>query len=205
MQNAESPSLSRDASFEREALACLPQVTRFARALARDAADVDDLVQETFLRAYNAWSTYTPGTSCRSWLFTICRNLHLRSVSREKRVVSFDDPEAEAITSARLYHQAVQRGLDSMFDRVDLRGALERSIASLTDEYRSVVVLIDLQDCSYAETADALGIPVGTVRSRLFRARRILQEQLLAFAEDAGFNRQRERQAEPGPIVERTT
>ena len=79
MQNAESLSLSRDASFEREALACLPQVTRFARALARDPADVDDLVQETFLRAYNAWSTYTPGTSCRSWLFTICRNVFLRS------------------------------------------------------------------------------------------------------------------------------
>lgn len=205
MPNTDTYQLSQDASFETEALVWLPHVARFARALARDPADADDLVQETFLRAYSSWDTYEPGTGCRSWLFTICRNIHLRTVHRAKRVVTFDDPEAEAMASAGLYHRVAQRGLDGMFDRIDLRSALERCIASLPAEYRNTIALIDLEDCSYAQAAAALDIPVGTVRSRLFRARRILQEQLLAFAEDAGYDRARQAHLKPDPAAESAT
>ena len=178
---------SRDASFTSEALPWLPHVARFARTLARDPADADDLVQETFLRAYDAWDTYTPGTGCKSWLFTICRNVYLREIRRGARMVAADDPEAEAMASAGLYHYAVRRGLDTMFDRVDLGPAVQRAIAELPDDYRDVVMLVDVQDCAYDEAAEVLCIPLGTVRSRLFRARRLLQQSLLAFAEDAGF------------------
>jgi RNA polymerase sigma-70 factor, ECF subfamily len=151
------------------------------------AADADDLVQETFLRAYAAWETYTPGTGCKSWLFTICRNIYLREAGRNARMVATDDPEAEAMASAGLYHYAVRRGLDTMFDRIDLGPAVERAIAAIPDDYRDVVILVDVQGCAYDEAARVLGIPLGTVRSRLFRARRLLQQSLLAFAEDAGF------------------
>ena len=178
---------SRDAAFAAEALPWLPHVARFARTLARDPADADDLVQETFLRAYAAWETYTAGTGCKSWLFTICRNIYLRETGRNARMVTTDDPEAEAMASAGLYHYAVRRGLDTMFDRIDLGPAVQQAIAALTDDYRDVVVLVDVQGCAYEEAAQVLGIPLGTVRSRLFRARRLLQQSLLAFAEDAGF------------------
>ena len=178
---------SRDASFTSEALPWLPHVARFARTLARDPADADDLVQETFLRAYDAWDTYTPGTGCKSWLFTICRNVYLREIRRSARMVAADDPEAEAMASAGLYHYAVRRGLDTMFAQVDLGPAVQRAIAELPDDYRDVVMLVDVQDCAYTEAAEVLCIPLGTVRSRLFRARRLLQQSLLAFAEDAGF------------------
>ena len=205
MHTADIYPLSKDESFESEALVWLPHVARFARALAGDSADADDLVQETFLRAYTAWDTYQPGTGCRSWLFTICRNIHLRTVHRSRRVVAYDDPEAEAMASAGLFHYAVQRGLDGMFDRIDLRAALERCIASLPDEYRNTVVLIDLEDCSYAQAATVLEIPVGTVRSRLFRGRRMLQEKLLAFAEDAGYDRARHGHPKFGSTAESAT
>lgn len=178
---------SRDASFTSEALPWLPHVARFARALARDPVDAEDLVQETFLRAYAAWATYTPGTGCKSWLFTICRNIYLRETHRGARMLATDDPEAEAMASAGLYHYAVSRGLGTMFDRVDLGPAVQQAIAALPDDYRDVVVLVDVQDCAYGEAAEVLSVPLGTIRSRLFRARRLLQQSLLAYAEDAGF------------------
>ena len=193
-------SASRDIAFASEALPWLPHVARFARTLARDPADADDLVQETFLRAYDAWHTYTPGTGCKSWLFTICRNIYLRELRRGARMVATDDPEAEAMASAGLYHYAVRRGLDTMFDRVDLGPAVRQAIAALPDDYRDVVVLVDVQDCAYGEAAQVLGVPLGTVRSRLFRARRLLQQSLIAFAEDAGFVG-RSRQASAAPAV----
>jgi RNA polymerase sigma-70 factor (ECF subfamily) len=196
---------SLDASFEREALVWLPQVARFAQTLARNAADADDLVQETFLRAYGAWSSYAPGTGCRSWLFTICRNIYLRDARRSERMVSSDDPEVDAMAAAGFYQQVVQRGVDTMFDDIDLGAALERAIASLPDEYRSAVVLIDVQDCSYVDAAAALEIPVGTVRSRLFRGRRMLRERLVLFGEDAGFGaRAHHRQPKFGMATETT-
>lgn len=184
--STDSARASRDAAFAAEALPCLPQVARFARTLARDPSDAEDLVQETFLRAYDAWATYTPGTGCKSWLFTICRNIYLRELRRGARMLATDDPEGEAMASAGLYHYAVERGLDTMFDRVDLGPAVRQAIAALPDEYRDVLVLVDIQDCAYTDAAAVLGVPLGTIRSRLFRARRLLQQSLLAFAEDAG-------------------
>src|SRR5689334_15661158 len=81
------------ADFEEEALEFLPNVARYARLLTRDKADADDLTQETFLRAFEKWSTFRPGTDCRKWLFTICRNLYLRNRQRSKRFVSEEDAE----------------------------------------------------------------------------------------------------------------
>jgi RNA polymerase sigma-70 factor (ECF subfamily) len=178
--------ISRDAAFERDALVCLPELARFARTLARDSVDAEDLVQETFLRAYAAWDQFERGTSCRAWLFTICRNIFLRAAARAKRIVSSDDPEAESLASAVLYHHSVEGKLDDMFGRFDLRDALREAVRLLNEEHRVVVALVDAQGLSYLDAANALDIPVGTVRSRLFRARRLLQARLVKHAEDAG-------------------
>lgn len=178
--------LERDRQFRDEALRWLPEVTRYALSLARDEADADDLVQDTFLKAYQAWDTYTPGTECRGWLFTICRNTFLRRRRRDDRQVSCEDPELEALAAAAVHASARQAGLDDIFTRFDLSDAIDHAISELPDAFRDVVLLIDVHDQSYDGTAAALGIPVGTVRSRLFRARRLLQEALLGHARDAG-------------------
>jgi len=179
----------RDRAFEREALAYLPDVARFARSLTHDEADADDLVQETFLRAYRAWHTFEPGSNARRWLFTICRNVFLRGLERERRVA---DTGGEAVEldalAAVMGHVAAQRGgYDDIFDRIDLGPAIGRAIAELPEPFRIVVVLVDVEGESYEDAAAIVGVPIGTIRSRLFRGRRILQETLFTYARDAGY------------------
>jgi RNA polymerase sigma-70 factor (ECF subfamily) len=179
---------STESDFERVALQCLPDVARFARSLTRDAADADDLVQETYLRACEAWHTFQEGSDCRRWLFTICRNSFLRARQRAQRMVSIEDqPDAETFAAVRAHKQARDAGLDDLFTRIDVGPALERALDALPDVYRTTVRMIDVEGFSYEEAASTLDVPVGTIRSRLFRGRRLLQESLIAHARDAGF------------------
>lgn len=162
-------------------------VHRFALHLTRDAVQAEDLVQETYLRAWVNRHQFTPGTNCRAWLFTICRNAFLKGEDRTAREMPVPDADLEALGAAGLH--AGQQGSDPLghlFERTDLDDAVQDALARLPIEYRAVVVLVDLEDQSYATAAAVLGIPVGTVRSRLFRGRRLLQQDLLAFAQDAG-------------------
>ena len=176
------------ADFETEALEFLPNVARYARLLTRDQADADDLTQDTFLRAYEKWSTYRPGTDCRKWLFTICRNLYLRNRDRAKRFVSEEDATSELRATGELYERAAANGLKNLFDHIDIGPALKRSIGELLPEYREAVLLVDIEDYTYEEAASTVGVPIGTIRSRLFRARRRLQRSLLEHARDLGFS-----------------
>ena len=187
----EQPSSHRDAAFEREALALLPDVARYAKSLTRDESEADDLVQDTFMMAYQAWDQYTPGTECRAWLFTICRRRFLRVRRTAERNIPTEDADLEALAAADLHRHTRAEGLDHVFERSEMRAAVEKAMASLPEAFRDVAVLVDLHDHSYESAAAILGVPLGTVRSRLFRARRILQEQLLAFAQDAGYGVQR--------------
>lgn len=186
MELASDAHRAVQADFQREALPWLPNVSRYARLLTRNQSDADDLTQETFLRAYQSWSTFRPGTDCRRWLFAICRNTFLRSRRREQRLVAVDDPETDMRATTQLYWDVVGSGLDDVFDRVDLRPALERSLRTMLPEYAEAVILVDVEGFSYADAATELGVPVGTIRSRLFRARRLLQESLMEYARDLG-------------------
>jgi len=175
--------------FLTEAMRWLPNVARYARLLARDQSDADDLTQETFLRAQLNWTTFQPGTDCRKWLFAICRHLFLRTRQRESRIVSVEDPEGDVWQTAELFWEAEASGLTKLFDRVDLGPAIERGLRGMQPEYRDAVILVDIQDYTYAEAAVALDVPVGTVRSRLFRGRRLLQQTLIEHARDRGLAR----------------
>lgn len=186
MPPVSSPPRTHEEEFRTEALQWLPSVSKYARLLSRNEPDADDLAQETFLRAYLNWTSFSPGTDCRKWLFTICRNIYLRERQRSKRVVSVDDPELEVTGAADLYWGAVEQGIDDLFDRIDLAPALERGLRAMPPEYREAVILVDVEDCTYADAANALGVPVGTLRSRLFRGRRLLQSALIAHARDIG-------------------
>lgn len=176
----------KNRAFEAEALCWLPDVTRFALSLTRDEADADDLVQETFLRAYSSWDSFAPGTECRGWLFVICRNAFRRSRVREARYVDAEDAELEALAAAALHASAVQSGFGGLFATVDLSDAVAKALERLPEPFREAVTLVDLNDQSYEEAARVLDVPVGTVRSRLYRARRLMQESLIDHARDAG-------------------
>jgi RNA polymerase sigma-70 factor, ECF subfamily len=177
-----SPSSSPTPRFEIDALPWLKDVYRYALSLTREKADAEDIVQETYLRAHHSWHTYEPGTDCRRWLFTICRNAFLRSRTQQGALVvrNADDLDRARNLPAGVAHS--DDGLSSL----DLGPAIDRAMADLPEPFRAAVFIVDVEDQSYEVAAGLLGVPVGTVRSRLFRGRRLLQQRLWAFARDAG-------------------
>ncbi len=172
--------------FEREALCWLPDVRRFALCLTRDESDAADLVQETFWRAFCRWETYAPGTDCRAWLFAICRNVFLRASERARRQLSCDDVELEALATTASRPVWSRTGVHDGYAEIDVRDAIDRALSELPIPYRDAVILVDMRDQPYDTAAQVLGVPVGTIRSRLSRGRRLLQHALIEFARDAG-------------------
>ena len=183
----QTDKVARDRSFEDEALPWVDDVYRFALSLTHDAVDAEDVVQDTFLRAYKSWHTYVVGSDCRRWLFTICRNVFLRSLERRSPTIDFGDAEGDALASRAMFREATRDSTDDLFSRLDLGPAIERALARLPEPFQSTLVLVDVEDQPYEAAATILGIPVGTVRSRLFRGRRLMQEMLLTHARDAGY------------------
>ena len=190
-------TMDRLRSFEAEALPQLDAVYRFAlRLTGGSAADAEDLVQETFLRAFRAWEQYTPGTSAKSWLFTICRNTFLRQRERERRrdeIVEQVAREADGPSSPAgelpLFMPAAQDDPEGELFRNMIDASILEAIERLPPDFRDAVVLSDLEGLSYAEIAAVLGITTGTVKSRLFRGRRLLQKELYAYAVEEGYVR----------------
>jgi RNA polymerase sigma-70 factor (ECF subfamily) len=179
------PGLTREA-FEEEALRWTADVHRFAMSMTRDESDAEDVVQDTYLRAFRSWQTFAPESDCRRWLFTICRNVFLRSRERESRWVAFDAGELDAAigdgSAARLWEE--RRVAE--FAAVDVWPAIHGAVALIPEPFRSTIIAVDLEDETYETAAARLGVPIGTVRSRLFRGRRLLQAHLRTYALDFG-------------------
>ena len=180
------------AGFEEEALPHLDAVYRFALRLSGSADDAEDLVQETFLRAYKAWAQFERGTRAKSWLFTICRNVFLRRRERAQRhdeIVSEtadrSGPGQSPLNPVWVSTLGVDPEGDFFSSIVD--GRIVQAIEELPEEYRTAVVLSDVEGLAYAEIAELVGVPVGTVKSRLFRGRRRLQEVLYEHAVEMGY------------------
>ena len=180
------------ADFHEEALPHMDAVFRFGLRLSGSRDQAEDLVQETFLRAFRSWEKYTPGTQCKSWLFTICRNVFLRQRERGQR---HDEIVSENVDRSSgpfevvnpVWVKAVKADpegdfFDSIVDEVVLG-----HIQDLPEDYKTAVILSDLEGLSYQEIADMMDVPVGTVKSRLFRGRRILQKVLYDFAVSEGY------------------
>jgi RNA polymerase sigma-70 factor (ECF subfamily) len=142
----------------------IPRLRRYARVLVRDPASADDLVQDCLERALGRIHLFQPGTNLRAWLFTIMHNLHVNARVRQAR-----SPEIAVSPSSE--HSEVVPGQGGGL----LLRDLERALAELPEEQRSVVLLIGLEGLSYRDAADVLGVPVGTVMSRLARGRERLR------------------------------
>jgi RNA polymerase sigma-70 factor, ECF subfamily len=179
--------------FAEEALPWLDAVYRFAlRLTAGDVAEAEDLAQDTFLRAYRHWHTYRPGTSARAWLFTITRNTFLRRLERAARRP--ETPESDvghdvaAVSPTDIFGAGVPAPDRSFFDSF-IDEEVIAAVEALPPEFREVVVLSDVEGLSYAEIVEVTGLPLGTVKSRLFRGRRQLQRALYDYARDMGLVR----------------
>jgi RNA polymerase sigma-70 factor (ECF subfamily) len=143
-------------------VAYIPRLRRYARALVGDRGAADDLVQDTLERALTKFHLWRPGTDLRAWLFTIMHNVHVNQVRGRREYATLDDEIAELPVAAA--QESALQGRD-----------LERAIAQLSIEQRQVLLLVALEDMSYDEVARTIGIPIGTVMSRLSRAREKLR------------------------------
>jgi len=174
--------------FEEEALQLSDQVYQVARRLAGSREEAEDLVQDTYARAFRAWRSFEPGTNLRAWLFRILTNLN---IDRGRRIQRSPDFQPLEENDYFLYNKLEGARSDSN----DERRVLERlsqndtvtALADLPHDFRDVVLLVDLADFTYSDAAQILDIPIGTVMSRLHRGRRILKRTLADGAvEDGG-------------------
>ncbi|MDP9373944.1 MAG: sigma-70 family RNA polymerase sigma factor [Chloroflexota bacterium] len=181
----------RQERLETEALTHLDALYRTALRLSRNPQDAEDLVQETYLNAFRALDRFEEGTNLRAWLFRILNNAFISQYRRRKRRPS---SSLEDVSEFYLYdHLADGRtasGTESPEREVLERIGDERVLQALEElpvEFRQVSLLADVEGFSYREIADILGIPIGTVMSRLYRARRRLQKTLWQEAQEAGY------------------
>lgn len=175
-------------AFQKEALKHMESLYNAALYMTRGQEDAQDLVQETFLKAYRFWDRYQEGTNCKAWLFRIMTNTFINRNRRKQRLLTpIDDAIAEASSATEdrgrsdFYRTPEATYMSRLFPE-----HVRQAVEELPDNFRIPVVLADLHDFSYKEIADIMECPVGTVMSRLFRGRKKLQETLFEYAVEQG-------------------
>jgi RNA polymerase sigma-70 factor (ECF subfamily) len=168
--------------FEEEALELSDQVYRVARRLVGSREEAEDLVQQTYERAFRAWRQFTPGTNLRAWLLRILTNLNIdrgRRQQRSPQTTSLDTEAGDYFLYNKLESQVPEENPDEerVLDRLSQDSVVE-ALADVPHDFRDVIVLVDIGEFSYADAAQILDIPIGTVMSRLHRGRRILKKNL---------------------------
>ena len=162
--------------FEEEALELADQVYRVARRLVSSREEAEDLIQETYSRAFRSWQSYTPGTNMRAWLLRILTNLN---IDRGRRLQRQPEPQPLEEGDYFLYNRwsrppGAPRTSSASIDRLS-QDDIVSALSAVPHDFRDVIVLVDIGDFTYADAAQILDIPVGTVMSRLHRGRRILK------------------------------
>jgi RNA polymerase sigma-70 factor, ECF subfamily len=166
--------------FEEEALDLADQVYRVARRLVGSREEAEDLVQETYARAFRSWRSYTPGTNMRAWLFRILTNLNL---DRGRRIQRTPDLQPLEESDYYLANRLASAGGEEVLEEEQVverlsQDSVVKALSEVPHQFRDVVVLVDIGDFSYADAAQILDVPIGTVMSRLHRGRRALKQKL---------------------------
>ena len=164
--------------FEEEVLDLSDQAYRVARRLVSTREEAEDLVQDTYARAFRSWRSYTPGTNLRAWLLRILTNLNIDRGRREQRTPATQPMEEGDYF---LYNKLEEAGggddEERVVERLSQEGVVQ-ALSGVPHDFRDVIVLVDIGDFSYQEAAQILDIPIGTVMSRLHRGRRVLKSEL---------------------------
>ena len=176
------------ARFENAALPFMGALYHKALVLTRRPEDASDLVQETYLRAFRNFSGFTEGTNCKAWLFTIQYSIFVnkyRKAQREPELLSIDEMD-------EAFHRAIEdTSWENDFAALDWKEPeVDEALGKLPGDFRAAVLLVDVEELSYEEAATVLACPVGTLRSRLSRARRMLFVELRDYARTKGFCRE---------------
>lgn len=190
---------TKRAEFERQALVHVDALYGAAYRLTRNPRDAEDLVQDALLRAFRFWDSFEQDSNCKAWLLRIVTNTFINEYQRKKRsreVLDAATAEQEATDGVLVHADAtVQRNPErTLLDR-SVSDDVQRALEALPDDFRTAVVLCDVQGLSYKEIAEIMGTPVGTVMSRLFRGRKLLAAALKDFALAEGYVRE----SEPSP------
>jgi RNA polymerase sigma-70 factor (ECF subfamily) len=175
--------------FADQAMEMMPSLYSAALRMTRNRADAEDLVQETYLRAYRGFSGFQSGTNLKAWLYRILTNTYINTYRAKKRRP--DETELDEVEDLYLYHRiggleaamAGRSAEDELLDRFT-EAEVKEAIEELPDNFRMAVLLADVEGFSYKEIAEILDIPIGTVMSRLHRGRKALQKRLYEFAVD---------------------
>jgi RNA polymerase sigma-70 factor (ECF subfamily) len=178
-------------NFEAAAMPFVDALYNTAFRMTRNAEDAEDLVQETYLKAYKYYDKFEVGTNFKAWLFKIMKNTFINNYRKRQQVPPQSDFadieesfESQVVDEARRIKDPEEELLENVLDE-----DLQRAIDELPPDYRMVVLLADLEGFSYKEIADILEVPVGTVMSRLYRGRRLLEAAMLKYARDQGYLR----------------
>lgn len=181
----------KKARFERDALQFTNQLYAAALRYTKDPHDAQDLVQDTYAKAFVSFHQFEPGTNLKAWLYRILSTTFINTYRKDQRRPQISDGELEdwqihdaASHTSDQGRSAEDVALDGIVD-VDVRAALE----AMPEEFRMAVYLADVEGFSYKEIADIVGVPAGTVMSRLHRGRKLLRSSLAQYAKDRGFNR----------------
>jgi RNA polymerase sigma-70 factor (ECF subfamily) len=176
-------------AFAQEAMQFAPQLYNAALRMTRNRSDAEDLVQETYLRAYRGYGNFEEGTNLRAWLFRILTNTYINSYrSKQRRVQETDLNDVEdlylyrRIANVDLASRSAEDTLFELFTDDEVKAALE----SLPESFRLPVLLADVEEFSYKEIAEMLSIPIGTVMSRLHRGRKAMHKALADYATERG-------------------
>ena len=186
MNKNENSTLNID--FEREAIPHMDALRNFALKLTSDSDDANDLLQDTFVRAYRFFNTFEQGTNCKSWLFMIMRNLFINSYRKKSSgPILVDYSEIDNFYENVKPSNTDEAHLEKdMFDNL-LNDEIQEAISTLPDDFRTVILLSDIEGFTYDEIADFVDCPVGTVRSRIHRARKMLFVKLQKYAKSRGY------------------
>lgn len=172
-------------AFEREALPHLDAVFRVALRLSGNQALAEDLAQETMLKAFRAWHQYRPGTNVRAWLLTILRNTFINEYRKRRRARA--EVNVSDIESFTVFPEVQETDPEGRFFEQIVDEDVLKAIDALPDEFRESLVLSDVEGLSYQEIAEITEVPVGTVKSRIYRARQALQRVLYDYAVEMGY------------------
>jgi RNA polymerase sigma factor (sigma-70 family) len=177
-----------DAQFEKEFMPLIGSLYNFAYRLTLDEDDANDLVQETYMKAYRFFDSYEPGTNAKAWLFRILKNSFINDFRKKSKQPSkVDYQEVESFYNSDDVDENITTDLRIESVQEMIGDEVANALNSLAVDFRTIIILCDLEGFTYEEMAKILDIPIGTVRSRLHRARNLLKDKLKKYAGTMGY------------------